>query len=280
MAFNKNVPAQTTFSEPPLKKVWRIILSVLKYPFVISGQISAHQYGVNKIITILKYKQGSENFRQLYGYIQKDNFIKWTYIYLPITLAFASFITLASMNNKKNYQDYYTLLTLPVQEKNVMTSVGKYIKKAYFAVKYVPTTKQELSIFGFFYILAIVGARFAAQHPAFREQERIQKKMKDDRKVDQHGHPWLVVWTKQALLFKTYGTNEDTLFKDASFWTDINFQRVYPRVENQKDMQLMVFARKQEVNKDMKYDFGKFISKIAEDKRLAVEEKQNKKKKA
>lgn len=260
MNFNKPAPPPPSSLNQLLKKVLKFIWSILKFPFVVSGQISAHQYGVNKIITILKYKQGTENFRQLHGYIQKDNFIKWTYIYLPITLAFISFFSIASLNNKKNYQDYYTLLTLPVKEKTAFAAGSAYVKKAYYAVKYLPTTKQEISIFAFFYIIAIIGAKFALKHPAFLYQAQIQKKMSDDKKVDQNGNPWLVVWTRQALLFKTYGTNEDKLFNDASFWTDINFQRVYPKVENQKDMQLMVFARKQEVNKEMKYDFSAHLN--------------------
>lgn len=252
------MPTPNTF----LKTVMRKIISLLKYPFKISGQISAHQYGVNKIITILKYSHGSDNFKQLYGYILKDNFIKWTYIYLPILLAFVSFGSLAYMNNKKNYTDYYTLLTLPVQETRVMAKISKYSQKVYYAFKYFPATKTEASVFGFFYFMAILGARFAAQHPALIEQNRIQQKLLDDKKVDSNGNPWLVVWTEYAILVKTYGSNEDKLFNDASFWTDINFPRIYPKVENQKDMQLMVFAKKQEVNKDMKYNFNKYLNSL------------------
>lgn len=249
-------------SVPIQKKFLRWIFNFIKYPFKIADQYSGHQKGVGKIIEIVKYQPKSQNYINLQGYIKKDSWAKNTYIFLPLFLATLSYGAFA-YKNKKNYIDYYTLMTIPVTETRWTGKVSLYVKKVYFAIRYIPVSKDEFIVFAFFYGLAVLGARFASNHPALKIQEGIQTKLLDDGKVDQFGRPWLVVWTREAILVKTYGTNEESLTKDASFWTDINFPRTPAKSETQKDMQIMVFVRKQELNRKMEYDFKNFIDSQA-----------------
>lgn len=265
---------QAPVSIPLEKRVWYKIKDILGYPLKISQQFSNHQRGVTIILAILNYDKQTQNYKKLASYIRKDANSKFTFITMWIFLAFISAGTLA-YKNKTDYIKYYELMSLPMKETRITAKISELGKKAYYAVKFIPVSKQEVSIFLVFYAISIVGARFAAYNPAFKMQEAIQKKLMADNKLDENGNPWMVVWTREAILIKTYGNNDDKLFTDKSFWTDINFIPTSPKSNIKQGLQFLVFAKKEEVSRNLTYEFDNYFRSLTNKQKEESEGKQD-----
>lgn len=253
--------AQAPVVLPLEKRVWYKIKEILMYPLKVSQQFSNHQRGVTIILAILNYDKQSQNFKKLASYIKKDANSKFTFITMWIFLAFLSAGVLG-YKNKNDYIKYYQLMSLPLKETRLTAKMGEIGKKIYYAVKFLPISRQEISVFCIFYAISIVGARFASYNPAFKIQEAIQKKLMADGKLDENGNPWMVVWTREAILIKTYGNNDDKLFTDKSFWTDINFIPTSPKSNIKQGLQFLVFAKKEEVSRNLTYEFDGYFRSL------------------
>lgn len=254
---------QAPISLPLEKKVWRKFKDIVMYPIRVSQQFSNHQRGVTIILAILNYDKHTQNFKKLASYIKKDANSKFTFITMWIFLAFFSSGVMA-YKNKSTYIKYYELMSLPIKETRLTAQVGEVGKKIYYAIRFIPVSKEEFSIFLIFYAISIVGARFASYNPAFKMQEAIQKKLTADGKHDENGNPWMVVWTREAILIKTYGNNDDKLFGDKSFWTDINFVPTTPKSNIKQGLQFLVFAKKEEVARNLTYDFDGYFKSLSQ----------------
>ena len=272
-------PSSKMVTPPPQsldKKIFKKIKEVFLYPMKISQKFSNHQRGVSIMLDILNYDKQSQNYKRLASYIKKDANAKFTFITMWIFLAFLSFGVLA-YKNKVNYLKYYELISLPLTETRLTGMIGEVGKKIYFAIKFIPVSKQELSSFLLFYSISILGARFASYNPAFKNQENIQKKLEADGKLDENGNPWMVIWTREAILIKTYGNNDDKLFSDKSFWTDINFIPTSPKSNIKQGLQFLVFAKKEEVSRNLTYDFDSYFKSLIEKKNTEADEVKNEK---
>ena len=264
MAFNKTFTPQAPPILPLEKRLWKKFKNIIKYPFTVGKKFTNHMRGISVILAILKYDKKSQNYQRIASYIKKDAMNRNAFIYLWIFLAVFS-AALIGYKNKQNYIKYWELMKTPVHETRITAQIGEIAKKAYYAVRFIPISKNELMWFSGFYLIAIIGARFCSYNPIFKEQEHIQAKFLADGKLDEFGNPWLVVWTREAILIKTYGNNDDKMFSDRSFWTDINFMPTTPKSTIDHGLRFLVFAKKQEINRNMTYSFDEYFRNISED---------------
>lgn len=254
---------------PMHKKVLNLIKAFLLYPWKVSQMYSNHMFGVSKIIEITEMK---DNFRP---YIKWDNRHKWFYIWSPMMLGLLLSIIIA-YTNKANYIKYYNDLTAPIVDTRITSKVSSGFKKISKALTGLPFSKDEIYIFIIGYGLSIIGARFAAQNPAFKYQEQIQINLQHHGKVDMNGNPWMVIYTREALFIKSWNCDPNKLVNDMAFFSDINFPPTPPKIDK-KNMNQFVILKKQELNPKMIFDFKTILNKMEHEKHvLEVEKKEGK----
>ena len=218
--------------------IWYNIKRLLRYPFKIKNQYGFY----NAILSYILGKTKSENLLNL----RKRNvyFIN-TFIILTIFLGFL-FTGISIFNNKAKYHEYIQRATLPIGGETYFEKTKNSIRRGYKMIVFQPISKEEIQYLIYGFLLSIIGGRFLALNPIFKESKKIEDILSKIRKVDADEKPWRVVWTPDAIYFESFLGDPDSFINDRRFWNEINFTPDPPKIDP-KDRKKFIVPRKYEL---------------------------------
>lgn len=252
MKFTKpNVPVKL----PLEKRLLNLFLNILKYPFRIAKKYESYNMGIGDLISVKNEPNVNGKDDKYFREFQRKNTrLVFFCIYLPLILGFIS-TSLMIYKNKENYSNYYKQASAPIKEDKFTKKISAYWNKAYYIVAENPVTSDEYTPVLIAFFISLMGAKFLSINPVFEIKERIEKNLVALGCTDIEGNPWRVVWTPEAMLFVSFGTDPNKLAQEQKFWTTINFPPSLPK-QSKKDMNKFVVQRKYELSSNMVFKLG------------------------
>lgn len=209
-----------------LRKLWRMIKAILKYPFDIKNRYAYH----NAILTQMMKNIKKNKPEELDKLRTKNVHIVNVAIFLPLMLGiFANCLYFYSESKvQQRYSNYVRRVSLPVGGEGFFGKTKKVTMRGVAMVVNQPVSVTDFNFFFYGYAASILGALFLSANPAFRRAEEIEAVLLKMNKVDGEKHPWRVLWTPNYLFFEAYGCDPHAFVNDVKFWNTINYPPAEP----------------------------------------------------
>lgn len=246
-----------------LKKIFRIILYFIKYPFVMKNSYAFLNFQLTEMMKAIPRDPGAVNELDQIRKKNRQNINLFIFLPMFIGLILNIFVFIKSGDDgiQRKYVVYYNRMTLPIKGD---TSIRKGINLITRIVKgtiHNPVSLQDFYYFINGYGISILGALLLKLNPMFSEQKRIESVLLNMKKLDPEGKPWKILWTPNFIMMEVYGSHADEVFNDKKFWSTINFYPEMPIKDVGGNSNKFIFPKKYKLPDAMEFIYTENTNK-------------------
>lgn len=224
----KNNTPTIPFYNIIFKKILRIIMYFLKYPFVMKNLYGYLNAQLSEMMTAIPKSSIDEIKKIRSKNMQNVNLFIYLPMFVGVILNVFVFLSSGEDGVQRKYVVYYNRMTLPIKGDTTIRKGMNTISRIIKGTIHNPIAISDFKFFIYGYLVSIVGAVILKLNPIFAENNRISEVLKNMKKVDQDGYPWKVLWTPNFIMFEAYGCNPSEFYNDHKFWNTINFHPDQP----------------------------------------------------